>query len=305
MKTNRILQKSGTMLTKEQLQKHLEKLASEQNIISKSQKDTYPVPHMIENFRIIQAVYQILNEHLKLGITIHPAGEWILDNLYAIEETVKMVDRELTLKKYMNFPGIANGTHRGFARIYVLATEIIAYTDSHIERENLEQYLMSYQTKKTLSMDEIWNIGIFLDIAIIENIAQICKEIYNNQLQKLKAESIVERIIENKPKKDKKFGKELYKKYAFNGLTYPNTKYPFIEYMSYILKRYGKKGYSYLNALEETVEMAGSTISDVIKKEHFVIFFLYFCFEFVYNHFYNEKFKAKDLKNDGTANFIE
>ena len=271
MKTNRILQKSGTMLTKEQLQKHLEILASEQNIISKSQKDTYPVPHMIENFRIIQAVYQILNEHLKLGITIHPAGEWILDNLYAIEETVKMVDRELTLKKYMNFPGIANGTHRGFARIYVLATEIIAYTDNHIERENLEQYLMSYQTKKTLSMDEIWNIGIFLDIAIIENIAQICKEIYSNQLQKLKAESIVERIIENKPKKDKRFGKELYKRYAFDGLTYPNTKYPFIEYMSYILKRYGKKGYSYLNALEETVEMTGTTISDVIKKEHFDI----------------------------------
>ena len=189
MKTNKVLQISGTMLTKEQLEYHLEKIASEQNIISKSQKETYPVPHMIENFRIIQEVYQMLNHHLKLGITIHPAGEWILDNLYVIEETVKMIERELTIKKYMNFPGIANGTHVGFARIYVLATEIIAYTDNHIERENLEQYLMSYQTKKTLSMDEIWNIGIFLEIAIIENIAQICKEIYNSQLQKFKAEN--------------------------------------------------------------------------------------------------------------------
>ena len=48
-------------------------------------------------------------------------------------------------------------------------------------------------------------------------------------------------------------------------------RYPFIEYMSYILKRYGKKGYSYLKALEETVEMAGTTVSEVIQKEHFDI----------------------------------
>ena len=140
MKVNKVLRISGTMLTKEQLQKHLEKIAAEQNISSKSQKETYPVPQMLENFRIIQEVYQVLNEHLKLGITIHPAGEWILDNLYAIEETVKMIERELTLKKYINFPGVANGNYKGFARIYLLASEIIAYTDNHIERESLEQY---------------------------------------------------------------------------------------------------------------------------------------------------------------------
>ncbi len=264
MRINKVLQISGTMLTKEQLQSYLEKVAAEQDIIAKSQKETYPIPRMLENYRIIQEVYQLLNEHLKLGITIHPAGEWILDNLYIIEETVKIIQRELTLKKYMNFPGIANGKYKGFARIYVLASEIVAYTDNHIERENLEQYLMSYQNKKTLSMDEIWNIGIFLQIAVIENIAQICKAIYSSQMQKLKAESIVERIIENKSKHEKKFNKETYRKVD-------EPKYPFIEYMSYILKRYGKKGYSYLNVLEETVEKMGTTISDIIKKEHFDI----------------------------------
>ena len=269
LKVNKILQISGTMLTKEQMKKHLENLASEHNIMAKSQKETYPVPHMIENFKMIQEVYKILNDHLKLGITIHPAGEWILDNLYIIEETVKMIERELTIKKYMNFPSIANGNYVGFARIYVLASEIVAYTDNHIERQNLEEFLMSYQTKKTLSMDEIWNIGMFLQIAIIENIAQVCKSIYSSQMQKFKAENIVERIIDNKEKHEKKFNKSFYKKYTLDEISYPNTRYSFIEYMSYILKRYGKKGYSYLNALEETTQMTGTTISDVIKKEHF------------------------------------
>ena len=50
-----------------------------------------------------------------------------------------------------------------------------------------------------------------------------------------------------------------------------DVKYPFIEYMSYILKRYGKKGSRYLKLLEEIVEMNGTTVSEVIKKEHFDI----------------------------------
>ena len=46
-------------------------------------------------------------------------------------------------------------------------------------------------------------------------------------------------------------------------------KYPFIEYMSYKLKSYGKKAYPFLNILEEQVNKMGIEVSEVIKKEHF------------------------------------
>ena len=208
LKENRKLKITGTMLEKAQLQKHLEKIASSQSITTKSQKDTYPVPGLIENFKTIEEVYNILNEHLKLGINIHPAGEWLLDNFYIIEETVKQIQKELPLKKYINFVGIANGEYKGFARIYVLASEIVAYSDNKIEKENLSDYLESYQNKKTLSMDEIWNIGIFLQIAIIENITEICAKIYSSQIQKYRAESIAEKLIEGKDKNQSKYKKK-------------------------------------------------------------------------------------------------
>ena len=269
MKTNKILKINGTVLDKNQLEKHLQKIAADHNLVNKSAKDTYPVPYMIESFKVIQEVYKLLNEHLKLGISIHPAGEWLLDNLYIIEETVKQIEKELTLKKYTNFLGIATGPYKGFARIYVLASEIVAYTNNKIQRKDLEEYLVSYQTKKTLSMEEIWNIGIFLQIAIIENIREICEKIYTSQIQKYKAENIVERLVENKVKTKLVFNNTTTKKVGKS--IFEDMQYPFIEYMSYILKRYGKKGYSYLNALEETVELAGMTVSEVIKKEHFDI----------------------------------
>ena len=269
MKTNKILKINGTPLDKYQLEKYLEKIASNHNLVGKSQKNTYPVPHMLESFKVIQNVYNLLNEHLKLGISIHPAGEWLLDNLYVIEECVKQIEKELTLKKYTSFLGIANGQYKGFARIYVLASEIVAYTDNRIESKDLESYLASYQTKKTLSMEEIWNIGIFLEIAIIENIREVCEKIYISQMEKYKAENIVERLVENKNKQEQVFKNNNIKKIEKNVLN--DMQYSFVEYMSYILKRYGKKGYSYLKALEEIVELTGTNVSEIIKKEHFDI----------------------------------
>ena len=108
MNINKILKISGVPLDKKQLEKHLQNIASSHNLVNKSQKETYPVPHLIESFNVIQEVYNLLNEHLKLGISIHPAGEWLLDNLYVIEECVKQIKQELTLKKYVSFVGIAN-----------------------------------------------------------------------------------------------------------------------------------------------------------------------------------------------------
>lgn len=270
MKEYRKLKINGTMLEKTQLDKHLEKIASTHNISPKSEKNTYPVPSLIEDFEFIKQVYLLLNEHLKLEITIHPAGEWLLDNFYIIEESVKQIQKELTIKKYTNFVGIATGEYKGFARIYVLAQEIIAYTDCKVEKENLEEYLKSYQQKKTLSMDEIWNIGIFLEIAIIQNIRNICEKIASSQMQKYKVENIAERLIENKEKQEQKYRNNIVKK-AKETLQNIDMKYPFIEYMSYILKRYGKKGVVYLNTLEEIVEKKGTTIADIIQKEHFNI----------------------------------
>ena len=45
-------------------------------------------------------------------------------------------------------------------------------------------------------------------------------------------------------------------------------KYPFIEYMSYRLKKYGKNAVSYQEALEEQVLKLGITVPEIIQKEH-------------------------------------
>lgn len=267
MKEKRVLNSDGEILNREDLKKHLEKIATTHNLKSNSNKETYPVPQMIDNFEFIRNVYNILNEHVKLNIVIHPAGEWLLDNFYVIEEVVKSIQKNLSLSKYKNFLGIKNGKNYGFARVYVLASEIVNYTDCKIDETILEECLEAYQTKKSLSMDEIWNIGIFMQIAIIEKIRQISEVIYISEIEKYKVESIVERLVEEKPKDELLYIKKPKKILEIT----ENVKYPFVEYLSYKLKKYGKKTESYLGVLEEEIEKTGNTVSDVIKKEHFDI----------------------------------
>ena len=260
----RILNIKGTVLDRNQLEDYMEKLASDNTIKNVSDKETYPIPRMLENFDLITNVYNILNLHLKLGINIHPAGEWILDNYYVIEETVKVIQDNLTINKYINFVGIDNGQYKGVARIYFLAAQMCAYTDNNINKDNIIYMLKAYQRKKSLSMDEIWNIGIFLQICIIEKIAEVCEKIYSSQMQKYRVENIVERLVDQKPKEEQVYKND--KNYRSSKLGYREMKYPFIEYMSYKLKKSGKKAYGYLEALEEQVEKMGSNVSDVIKK---------------------------------------
>lgn len=107
MRNFRQLSIEGALLNKQELYSYLEKVAASHTLQNKSEKDTYPIPKMLENYTVIKEVYNLLNENVKDKIQIHPAGEWLLDNFYAIEEAVKSIEKELTLKKYRNFVGIS------------------------------------------------------------------------------------------------------------------------------------------------------------------------------------------------------
>lgn len=266
MKKYQELHISGVLLDKNQLSNYMEKLASSHNIRNNSSKETYPIPMLKNDYERILETYRLLNKHMKLGIKIHSAGEWLLDNFYVIEEIVKGIQKELSLSKYKNMIGLTNGKYEGFARSYVLASEIVAYTECKIDSETIDLVLKAYQKKKLLSMEEIWNIGIFLKIALIRQIREICEKIYSSQMQKFKAESIIERIIENIEEKNRVFVSN--NKLNFLG---EEPKYAFIEYMSYKLKRYGKNAIEYQEILESEVEKLGMSVTDIVQKEHFYI----------------------------------
>jgi hypothetical protein len=275
MKNYRDLNISGTILDKNQLASYMEKIASEHNIKNGTSKDTYVIESLKKKYHIILETYNLLSKHIKMGIKIHSAGEWILDNFYIIEENVKSIQKDLSLKKYKQMIGISNGKYEGFARSYCLASEIVAYTDCRIDKDTINFCLKAYQKKKLLEMQEIWDLGIFLRVAIISHISEMCEKVYLAELQKERVDSILKRIVEkqeNISKKQDNLANQYHGNYKFKvkrGSS--DLKYPFIEYMSYKLKEYGKEAIEYQKILENEVEKMGLTVSEVIQKEHFEI----------------------------------
>ena len=73
MGEKRIISTNGVVLTTRELEEYLEKIGSTHNLVAKSSKETYPIPRLQENYIIIKEVYELLNDHVKQGISIHPA----------------------------------------------------------------------------------------------------------------------------------------------------------------------------------------------------------------------------------------
>ena len=266
MNGDRYLNIKGTNLELGQLDRYLKQIAEEHVIAKQSDSSTFPIRNLKDNFNNILRTYELLNEHLKLGIKIHSAGEWILDNFYVIEETVQNIKKSLSIKQYTKLPGIASGKYQGFARIYVLASEIVAFSDETITEEKIANAIYSYQTRKILSMEEIWNIGIFLEIAIIQKISDTCEKIYYSQIQKYKVENIYERLIERKPAEKRVFKKKIDADKQITDLNYS-----FIEYMVYKLRRIGKAGNPYTEILEKQVNRLGTSLDDIVQKQHLYV----------------------------------
>lgn len=269
MKYYKNLNIKGAILDKYALGKYIEKVAENHNVVTKSKNKTYPIPGMKDNFNFIYQTYKLLNEHLKLGISIHSAGEWILDNFYLIEETVKNLEKEIKIADYKKLNGIGDGKYEGYARVYVLASEIVGYTDSKIDSDLVKYAVDSYQKKKLLTTEELMILPSFIKISLIENISECCEKIYVSQIQKYKVEDICARIIDQK--EEVQFNKNRFKINVKNKFDYSDLKDSFIEYMSYKLKRKGKLGNPYLEVLNEQVEYTGTTVSEIIRKEHFHI----------------------------------
>lgn len=270
----KILKTKDSVENKEDIKKNLEKLAANNIISNRGNLLTYPIKRVKENTKYIFLVYTLLNEHIKIGIPIHPAGEWLLDNYYIIEKASKNVQKDLTRKKYKNLPSLLDNSYdkKYMSRIYYMANEIVSNTDGKIEKDDLIDFINAYQTQKDLTMEEIWNIGLFLQICLIEKIREIAEKIFISQTQKFKAQNIISRFVDERENRFTSFGdKRTSYKNGNIRLIGTNTSYPFIEYMSFKLKKIGEKAQNFQRIFETEVEKTGNSVSDIIKREHFDI----------------------------------
>ncbi len=231
------------------------KLAINHHVEIHSNRKTFPCDKLKEEYRAIRKTYFLLNESVAKDVSIPPSGEWLLDNFYLIEEQYHFCMNDLTIQKYQKLPSV-----QGEARIFILARELVSFTDGNISEEVIQKFFLSYQSKRSLSMEEIAIFPLMLKIALLHHIYEISLHIQKEQLEKFKAESLMERIVSRKAISKQQFKK--YRKINLNGelMTY-------IEYLICSLKKQGRD--DLIDILEEEIIKKGTTSSEIIKTLHF------------------------------------
>ena len=107
------------------------------------------------------------------GLRLHPAGEWLLDNYYLVEEQVRLARQHLPHGYSRQLPRLQSGRSVGLPRVYELAQQVIAHGDGRVDAVTLSRFIAAYQQVAPLKLGELWAIPIMLRLALIDNLRRV------------------------------------------------------------------------------------------------------------------------------------
>ncbi|MBA4416804.1 MAG: cyclic beta 1-2 glucan synthetase [Syntrophus sp. (in: bacteria)] len=149
-----------------------------------------------ENERVLLSVRELLTEAVKGNRRITPAGEWLLDNFYLMEEQIRTAKRHLPKGYSRGLPRLKKGPSAGLPRVYDIALEIVSHGDGRVDPENLTSFVTAYQAVTVLKLGELWAIPIMLRLALIENLRRVATRIAADRTDRNLADYWADRITE-------------------------------------------------------------------------------------------------------------
>jgi cyclic beta-1,2-glucan synthetase len=160
----------------EQMDQHAQALAGS-HIVSTARTAEQLLSRLAENESVLIAAHALLAEALQENHRATPAGEWLLDNFYLIEEQIRTARRHFPKGYSRALPRLANGPSAGLPRVYDIVLETISHTDGRLDPDGLRRFLASYQTVTPLKLGELWAIPIMARLALIENLRRVSARI--------------------------------------------------------------------------------------------------------------------------------
>ncbi|WP_152566410.1 glycoside hydrolase family 94 protein [Lysobacter antibioticus] len=160
------------LFSAEQMERHGKSLAHAHRVRARTGSDLL-LGRLRANEGILDAASTLLTQMVQDEVRITPAGEWLLDNYYLIEEQIRTARRHLPKGYSRELPTLSLGPSAGLPRVYDLAMEAIAHGDGRIDAETMTRFVAAYQTVTPLKLGELWAIPIMLRLALIENLRRM------------------------------------------------------------------------------------------------------------------------------------
>ncbi|KAF0146055.1 MAG: putative glycosyltransferase 36 [Nitrospirae bacterium] len=183
------------LLSSEQLEQHGKTLAGLHKLGPGRAQDRL-LTRLADNEGVLLGVRNLLIEAVKANRRITPAGEWLLDNFYLIEEQIRTARRHLPKGYSRELPRLLNGLSVGLPRVYDIALETISHGDGRVDPESLSSFVAAYQTVTDLKLGELWAIPIMLRLALIENLRRVAVRIATDRTDRNLADYWADQMTE-------------------------------------------------------------------------------------------------------------
>ncbi|HCY75140.1 MAG TPA: cyclic beta 1-2 glucan synthetase [Ignavibacteriales bacterium] len=184
------------LFSADQMEQHGKILASTHTLVSETQPDQNLLKRLAENEDFLFEVHDLLTETVKAKRAITPAGEWLLDNFYLIEDQIRTGKKHLPKGYSRELPRLLKGSSKGLPRVYDIAQEVISHGDGRVDPENLNRFVAAYQTVTTLKIGELWAIPIMLRLALIENLRRVAVRVAAGRIERNLADYWADKMIE-------------------------------------------------------------------------------------------------------------
>ena len=250
------------LFSADQMEQHGKILASSHTLGTHRTPDQHLLSRLAENEIFLFEVHNLLTETVKANNQITPAGEWLLDNFYLVEEQIRTGKRHLPKGYSRELPRLLNGPSKGLPRVYDIAQEVISHGDGRVDPENLKRFVSAYQTITSLKLGELWAIPTMLRLALIENLRRVAFRVAAGRLERDLAASWSDKMIEVSEKDPK----NLILIIADMARSDPPMTTPFVSEFARRLQGLNRSQISPLTWVEQQLSESGLTIEKLIES---------------------------------------
>ncbi len=179
----------------ERLEQHATSLAAAQHVAPKPKRGRPLARRLRDNAGVLAETYRSVVRAASAHQPITPAGEWLLDNFHIADEQVREIQCYLPPGFYRELPKLADGPLQGYPRVFGIAWELIAHTDSAFDVQKLTRFVQAYQKVQPLTIGELWALAITLRITLVENLRRLADSIQAQQSAGRLADTLADRIL--------------------------------------------------------------------------------------------------------------
>ena len=247
----------------DQMERFGKVLATRHKLSTKPSKD-HLLKRLSDNETTLQEVRKLLSDSIKRKLQIMPAGEWLIDNYYLVEEHIRLAKTHFPKNYSEDLPQLAIGDSSGLTRSYDIVLKIIAHSDGRINVERLSSFIKAYQSVTPLKLGELWSIPIMLRLALIENIRRVSARIAIDTIDRNLADYWSKRMVETAEKDPK----NLILVIADMARSNPPIVSAFVSELTRQLRGKGPDLALVLNWIEQQLSGSGLTSAELVNAEN-------------------------------------